>query len=102
MAIQRVESVPRLAPRKADSHKGTYGTVLVVGGARGMAGAPALAGASALRAGAGLVRVLAAAEIQPIVAGWEPSYLTYPLENDSDGHILCEPACRVLERFLPH
>jgi ADP-dependent NAD(P)H-hydrate dehydratase len=101
MAIERVESIPRLPPRKAESHKGTYGTVLVVGGSRGMAGAPALAGAAALRSGAGLVRVLAAAEVQPTVASWEPSYLTFPLDNDSDGHVVCDHALKVLERFLP-
>ena len=59
-----------------------YGNVLVVAGSRGMAGAAALVGASALRSGAGLVRVACPAEIQPTVATFEPSYMTYPLEND--------------------
>ena len=43
--------------RPAQSHKGSYGTVLVVGGDYGMAGAASLAGEAALRSGAGLVRV---------------------------------------------
>ena len=34
------------------------------------------------RAGAGLVWVASPAEVQPIVASFEPSYMTYPLEND--------------------
>jgi NAD(P)H-hydrate epimerase len=100
MPIRRVEEVPRLPKRADDGHKGLYGTVLVVGGARGMSGAPGLAGAAALRAGAGLIRVCSAAEVQPTVASYEPSYLTYPLENDADGHILFEPARAVLSRFL--
>ncbi|MEZ6073899.1 MAG: hypothetical protein R3C10_27370 [Pirellulales bacterium] len=41
--------LPRLAPRAADSHKGTYGRALLVGGSRGMAGAISLAGISCLR-----------------------------------------------------
>lgn len=43
--------------RPATAHKGLYGTVLVIGGDRGMAGAAALAAEAALRCGAGLVRV---------------------------------------------
>ena len=39
------------------SHKGTFGTLVVIGGAAGMAGAALLAGRAALRIGAGKVRV---------------------------------------------
>jgi ADP-dependent NAD(P)H-hydrate dehydratase / NAD(P)H-hydrate epimerase len=46
-----------LPPRPATAHKGFYGTVLVVGGDYGMAGAAALAAEAALRCGAGLVQV---------------------------------------------
>ncbi|HUB06643.1 MAG TPA: NAD(P)H-hydrate dehydratase [Myxococcales bacterium] len=42
-------------PRARDSHKGTYGHLLVVAGSPGKAGAAALAVAGALRGGAGLV-----------------------------------------------
>ena len=47
-----------LLPRRHDSHKGSYGDVIVVGGAHGMLGAPMLAARCALYAGAG--RVIAA------------------------------------------
>lgn len=46
-----------LSRRTAESNKGTYGHVLVVGGAAGKAGAAEMAGIAALRAGAGLVTV---------------------------------------------
>lgn len=45
------------APRRRDSHKGTYGSVGVLGGGRGMIGAPLLAARAALRLGAGRVFV---------------------------------------------
>ena len=45
------------APRARNAHKGTYGHVLVIGGAHGKAGAAHMAGLAALRAGAGLVTV---------------------------------------------
>ncbi len=65
-----------------------------------MAGAPALAGAAALRAGAGLVRILCPAEVQPTVASFEPSYMTYPLPTDGDGLIHFDTARSTLERML--
>ncbi len=52
----------RLPARPATAHKGLYGTVLVVGGDYGMAGAAALAAEAALRCGAGLVQVATRAE----------------------------------------
>ena len=48
--------VPRaLLRRKADTHKGDYGHLLVVGGSIGFTGAPILCALAALRSGAGLV-----------------------------------------------
>ena len=100
MALEPIETIPTLPPRPRDSHKGRFGSVLVVAGSRGMAGAAALCGASALRSGAGLVRVASPAEIQPTVASFEPSYMTYPLPCDENGLIQLEPAQAVLERLI--
>ena len=100
MSLERIETLPKLPKRPADSHKGLYGSVLVLAGGRGMAGAAALAGASALRSGAGLVRIATPAEVQPTVASLEPSYMTYPLENDEHGALRIEPARRVLSTLL--
>ena len=47
----------QLRPRPWASHKGSFGSVGIVGGARGMAGAALLAGRAALRLGAGRVYV---------------------------------------------
>lgn len=47
-----------LRPRQHSSHKGSYGNVAVVGGARGMSGAPLLAARTALHSGAGRVYAL--------------------------------------------
>lgn len=66
----------QLPARPADGHKGTFGRVLIIAGSRGMSGAACLSGVSALRGGAGLVSVAVPQSIQPIVASYEPSYLT--------------------------
>ena len=51
----------QLAPRRHNSHKGSFGDVVIVGGAAGMAGAPVLAARAALFMGAGRVLVAALA-----------------------------------------
>jgi NAD(P)H-hydrate epimerase len=93
MERERVEAIPRLRPRQAVGHKGDYGTVLVVAGGRGMAGAAALVGAGALRSGAGRVRIASPAEVQPTVAQFEPCYMAYPLPDDGKGRVAF-PTCR--------
>lgn len=47
----------QLPTRAASSHKGDFGSVLVIGGDHGMGGAGAMAAEAALRCGAGLVRL---------------------------------------------
>ena len=99
MPLRRIEMPPRLPKRPADSHKGMYGHVLVVAGGRGMAGAAALVGASALRSGAGLVRIASPVEVQPTVAQYEPSYMTYPLPQDEEGFVDFDRARTALGRL---
>lgn len=56
------EDLAALPPRPANAHKGRFGRVLVIGGAVGMSGAAFFAAKAALRAGAGLVEILAPAD----------------------------------------
>lgn len=99
MAIERYETIPALKRRALEAHKGDFGTVLVIAGGRGMAGAAALAGAGALRSGAGKVCVACPFEVQPTVASYEPSYMAYPLADDGGGH-LDFPACAAVLQSL--
>jgi len=85
MAIEVITELPKLAPRDPEGHKGTYGRVLIVAGSRGMSGAAILAGLGALRGGAGLVQIATPAEVLPIVAGYNPCYLTAALPQDANG-----------------
>lgn len=59
--------LPTLPLRKADSHKGDYGKVLVIAGSDTMIGAAALVALAALRTGSGLVRIAAPKEIIPAI-----------------------------------
>jgi len=59
--------------RPAAGHKGTFGTVIVVGGSSGYIGAPALCATAALRTGVGLARIAAPPQILPFALTIEPS-----------------------------
>ncbi len=83
--VTEIWEVPKLPRRLAESHKGTYGRVLVLAGSRGMSGAAVLAGSAALRAGAGLVRVACPSEIQAVVAAGNPCYTTSCIPHHADG-----------------
>ena len=76
-----------VAPRKAESNKGNYGHVLVVGGAVGKAGSVAMAGMSALRSGAGLSTVATAKSALATVAGFHPELMTEGLPETEAGTI---------------
>lgn len=77
------------APRNADSNKGRFGHVLVIGGsfgsAGGKAGAPAMTAMAALRVGAGLVTAAVPVPALPIVAGFAPELMTWPLKANAEG-----------------
>jgi ADP-dependent NAD(P)H-hydrate dehydratase / NAD(P)H-hydrate epimerase len=67
-----VAGLPR---RGATSTKFSSGHVLVVGGSRGLTGAPRMAGQAAMRAGAGYVTACIPASLQAILAGGGPPEL---------------------------
>lgn len=84
-----------IAPRPADSNKGLYGHVLVIGGSLGKAGAAAMAGMAALRAGAGLSTVATTKSMLATVAGYHPEVMTEPLAETMAGTISSEAAERI-------
>ena len=71
----------RLRPRARDSHKGTYGHVLCVGGDAGSGGAIALCGHAALRCGAGLVSVGTHAVHVPALIGSRPEFMAAAVDD---------------------
>jgi NAD(P)H-hydrate epimerase len=81
--------LPLLPARPTAGHKGTFGTVVVLGGCKThdavMLGAPALAALGALRAGAGLARLLAPASVLPTALALCPSATGIPLTESPEG-----------------
>jgi hydroxyethylthiazole kinase-like uncharacterized protein yjeF len=74
----------RLPQRAASSHKGSYGSVLVIGGDKGMAGAAAMAAEAALRCGAGLVRVATRAEHVSALVARTPEVMAHGVATIAD------------------
>jgi ADP-dependent NAD(P)H-hydrate dehydratase len=74
-----------LPPRAANSNKGDYGKIVVIGGSLGMSGAPTMASIAALRSGAGLVRAVVPLSIQPLVAAANLCLMTAAEDQDSEG-----------------
>ena len=71
--------------RRADTHKGDYGHVLVIGGSVGMTGAPVMAAQAALRCGAGLVTLAVPEAIYFIAACKLTEGMVHPLPESSRG-----------------
>ena len=87
MTSDNASQLPKLLPRRADSHKGDFGRALLIGGSAGLAGSISLSGMACLRSGAGLVKVATADACQSTVASFEPSYMTIGLPCDATGRI---------------
>lgn len=85
-----------LFSRQPDTHKGSYGHVLVVAGSRGFTGAASLTAMGALRTGAGLVTVACPQSVQDIVASKLTEVMTVPLPDEPDGVISPLASERVL------
>jgi NAD(P)H-hydrate epimerase len=87
------QALPRLLPpRKRTAHKGQQGSVLVVGGGIGMAGAARMTGEAALRCGAGLVTVAThPANVATVIAG-RPELMCSAVSETADLERLVERA----------
>ncbi len=95
--------IPALPARPIDGHKGTFGTVSIVGGSVGgrmMLGAPALAGRGALRAGCGLCRLVMPGSILAAGLSMMPSATGVVLPTHESGEIVAHAAAEVLDQVF--
>src|SRR6202051_2551226 len=91
---------PLIAPRPAESNKGSYGHVLVIGGSLGKAGAAAMAGMPALRVGAGLSTVATPKSVLATVAGFHPELMTEALAETEAGTISLAASGAALDQLF--
>ena len=73
--------------RPKDAHKGTFGTAIVLAGSLGLTGAAYLCSTAAARTGAGLVRLLVADTIYPILAAKCTEVMATPVPEVAPGAV---------------
>ena len=75
-------------PKQKDSHKGTFGTLVIIGGCQKYVGAPYLAslGASALRVGTGIIKIAVPQFLVSALQHRVTECTIFPLK-DKDGYI---------------
>jgi ADP-dependent NAD(P)H-hydrate dehydratase / NAD(P)H-hydrate epimerase len=96
------EEMKWLVPaREPDTHKGTYGHVLIFAGSRGKTGAAILSSRAAMRTGAGLVTLASPRALNGILAGALIEVMTEPL-GDKDAEQLPELVDQDWQRLLEH
>ncbi|MDR1132603.1 MAG: NAD(P)H-hydrate dehydratase, partial [Synergistaceae bacterium] len=79
--------IPAMFPRRGlDIHKGSRGSLLVVGGSSNFRGAPVLSSLTALKAGCGLVALAAPESVIASAASLIPEAIFIPLPEE-DGHV---------------
>ena len=99
-----------LKARPSDGHKGTFGTVGIIGGSSGnpggtdnlhprMIGAPSLAAMGANRAGCGLVKIGAPEPILNAILTLAPMATGYPIGVTLSGELISSDAEAVLDRL---
>jgi len=88
--------LPAMIPR---GHKGNRGRVLVVGGSRGMTGAPVLAGEASLRSGAGMAMIAGPEGVIGGAVAHRPELMWVPLSETSNGSIGMKALDLVRERL---
>ena len=99
LSVLQRQDIPRLlVPRSPQSHKGTYGHVVIFAGSPGMAGAGIMCARAAIKAGAGLTTVLCCRELLPVFQSAVPSAMCVTLPEDDHHTFSSEavPVCRTL------
>jgi len=97
--ILEEDAAELLLPRDEESHKGSYGHLLIVAGSRGKTGAAVLAADAAIRGGAGLVTLAAPASLNDILEIKLTEVMTEPVREEKDGFFAKGAAANILEKL---
>ncbi len=95
--IEKQQIQAHFAARKRDSHKGTFGHLLILSGSIGKTGAASMAAKAALKMGAGLVTVGTPESCLPMIARSMVELMTEPLPETEKGTLSTDALERILD-----
>ncbi len=98
---QWVAGILRTIQRRPESHKGSFGHVLVVGGSHGKTGAPYMAAMGAMRTGAGLATIALPKSLEAAMSAKTTEVMTLGLPDEKDGPLGAE-AIDVVIKAMRH
>ncbi len=91
------EHIGKIPERRAESHKGDYGKVLVVAGSVGMTGAAYLCSQGALKAGSGLITCAVPESLNTIMEIKLTEVMTLPLEETATRSLGLEAKAKIMD-----
>jgi len=97
--IELTDAGVTLPKRKAETHKGDYGKLLLLGGCVGFTGAPTLCARAAVRSGAGLVYLGVPAPIYEITAVKNDEAMPFPLPAEESGGVSAKSVDIIQEKL---
>ena len=80
----KIKKLPELNARKSNTHKGSYGRVLVLAGSPGFTGAAYLCSKAALRSGSGIVTLGVPESLNPVMEAKLTCVMTRPLSETKE------------------
>lgn len=94
------DDIKRFFPKRAfESHKGSFGTVLVIGGSYEMPGAVFMASSAAVNSGAGIVKLAFPDAAYSAIASKTVEQVLVPLESNENGKISCKALPRIAKEL---
>lgn len=84
-------------PRRSDSHKGSFGTLLSVCGSRNMQGAAVMAAQAAVNSGVGIVKCVFPEAAYSAIAAKLTEPLTIPMLSTADGFLSARNSHQIIE-----
>lgn len=91
-AVGEIIPPPVFEKRERNTHKGSYGTLSLICGSYGMAGAALLSARAALRCGVGIARLNLPREIYSAVTGFVPEAVCKPYDTAGDMKVIANEA----------
>jgi len=80
----KIKKLPELNARKKNTHKGSYGRILVLAGSPGLTGAAYLCSKAALRSGSGIVTLGVPESLNPVMEAKLTCVMTRPLPETKE------------------